>query len=1109
MSVLFPKLTKIKSDFIFYNNSRKINSRYFKNKLDECKNKLNNSQKINHYSSFILNVSKNIFDKTSAYFDLERSDKLEEIKKKHKKLLSNQQLFNKVFNNENITNEILNLSSIKKLEHNNSDFKIKYNSYIKYKQEIFRETKYSNKNSFSNFYSKLHKSLEFKRKNCSNINTPSFNFIDASKKYKIVPNPIGILKRNGSENIINLNHKRMGDSYLMSISDALSVSNHVTSLNLSQNRINDYSLNFLCKTIENNYDLINKINTLDLSYNKIYENGINSLCEYFSNSKCVLEKINLEGNYLGNRLLKKIVENLYKNLNNNLLYVNFGLNNLDDEICECLAKFIEECKFLKVFILYQNEIKNHGMSLIMNKIKSHNFIKFVDISWNLIGFNLNDNLPKREELEKNNKKKILNNFELEEIKYTMKFKKKEIVSSLKKIPENNNKNNNEEINNKNSILSEFTKELCELFKNKNTKLLHLDISHNNLGYIDCIQIEKDIIHNHSILGIHVDGNEMFTDELGFIHAFDKKNYKNNHFANSQIFYKIDYEHPLIKSKILNIKKIRAKNNCWICEGWNEVLFKYKLNLHEKKIPFLYENKNMCNIHFNFEDYKQYEMIYKENEDEYICYRMCPPGEIFYFVTLNGIPCSNYDKNKIKILKNPIVHTDNLNLYSEHSTENENDMFYETDSIKNQKNNNNNLKEFVINQVQKENVIINPDVIDSNVYVKQIKYCVPRPEKKHLKKKRTRISWEFSISIWAYYGYLYEGESKQKINSSFEFDFKRGQYSTDKDLRETKNLLELKQILRNYYPFILDSYKYLSSLLGWKIPQIGQNQITEFANICPNLLDNKYLINDVLVKLTETKNNPIDKKEKKNNPNIPDNIIRHQWMQLLVKISKDKYYRTKIFSNLPEAVKYTFENHYNFYLKNFDNNKWRIERYYNELTDNVIKAYLPLFDVVYKSVANEKIVGRKDSICLWLEDFIYIITNLMDNEFPVKEIPTIFILSIRLQVNEINSDRFYSMNFPEFLEGFARFADKMSPIPAGQNKSDWNSEKRAQQDLYVKIESLIPSMMKLIKKDFKLVKEKFVMPVRDEETGLLMYDINSEFYVNIHPPKGFGRKKKGK
>ena len=195
------------------------------------------------------------------------------------------------------------------------------------------------------------------------------------------------------------------------------------------------------------------------------------------------------------------------------------------------------------------------------------------------------------------------------------------------------------------------------------------------------------------------------------------------------------------------------------------------------------------------------------------------------------------------------------------------------------------------------------------------------------------------------------------------------------------------------------------------------------------------------------------------------------------------------------------------LKNFNHNKWRIERYYNELTDNVIKAYLPLFDAVYKSVANEKIVGRKDSICLWLEDFTNIIMFLMDNEFPVKEIPTIFNLSMRLQVDEINSDKFFSMTFPEFLEGFARFADKMSPIPKGENKSEWNMERRIKQDLYIKIETLIPSMMKLIGKEFKILKEKFVMPVRDEETGLLMYDVNNEFYVNIHPPKGFGIKKK--
>ena len=48
-----------------------------------------------------------------------------------------------------------------------------------------------------------------------------------------------------------------------------------------------------------------------------------------------------------------------------------------------------------------------------------------------------------------------------------------------------------------------------------------------------------------------------------------------------------------------------------------------------------------------------------------------------------------------------------------------------------------------------------------------------------------------------------------------------------------------------------------------------------------------MINDFLVKVTEVKYNYIDKLERKNNPNIPENIIRHQFMLLMVKIAKDK------------------------------------------------------------------------------------------------------------------------------------------------------------------------------------------------------------------------------
>ena len=68
------------------------------------------------------------------------------------------------------------------------------------------------------------------------------------------------------------------------------------------------------------------------------------------------------------------------------------------------------------------------------------------------------------------------------------------------------------------------------------------------------------------------------------------------------------------------------------------------------------------------------------------------------------------------------------------------------------------------------------------------------------------------------------------------------------------------------------------------------------------------------------------------------------------------------------------------------------------------------------------------------------------------------------------------------------------------------EKRVKQDLYIKIENVIPNIFGAIKPSFKNLKDKFIMPIRDVDTGLLVYDLNSEFYLGLHPPKFFGWKK---
>jgi hypothetical protein len=59
--------------------------------------------------------------------------------------------------------------------------------------------------------------------------------------------------------------------------------------------------------------------------------------------------------------------------------------------------------------------------------------------------------------------------------------------------------------------------------------------------------------------------------------------------------------------------------------------------------------------------------------------------------------------------------------------------------------------------------------------------------------------------------------------------------------------------------------------------------------------------------------------------------------------------------------------------------------------------------------------------------------------------------------------------------------------------------RQEQPLSIKLENIMPRLIKMItNNEFKMIKEKFVLPIKNEETGLLKYDISSPYYANIWP-----------
>ena len=199
----------------------------------------------------------------------------------------------------------------------------------------------------------------------------------------------------------------------------------------------------------------------------------------------------------------------------------------------------------------------------------------------------------------------------------------------------------------------------------------------------------------------------------------------------------------------------------------------------------------------------------------------------------------------------------------------------------------------------------------------------------------------------------------------------------------------------------------------------------------------------------------------------------------------------------EAFQFSMENHFVPALTGYDSHKWRMERYYNEQVDNFLQAYLPLLDGVYKTWAKQKGPRKKD---VWMvyDEYNSFVTSFVDtNEYPVRDNPLLFNISLRLQVSEIIGDKHINMFFPEFLEAMCRAVDKASPAPPGEKVEDWPMQKRVDQLLIRKLENIINSIIHTINHpDFKNVKEKFPSPIKDPSTDLYIIDSeNNNFYQN--------------
>ncbi len=62
--------------------------------------------------------------------------------------------------------------------------------------------------------------------------------------------------------------------------------------------------------------------------------------------------------------------------------------------------------------------------------------------------------------------------------------------------------------------------------------------------------------------------------------------------------------------------------------------------------------------------------------------------------------------------------------------------------------------------------------------------------------KARTPWVYGISLWAAYGYPYEGDSEKYLDDCFEHDFNRCNFL--KDMKTEEELDKLRQFMRNKY-----------------------------------------------------------------------------------------------------------------------------------------------------------------------------------------------------------------------------------------------------------------------------------------------------------------------
>ena len=316
---------------------------------------------------------------------------------------------------------------------------------------------------------------------------------------------------------------------------------------------------------------VKSVERLNLKSNRLSQSGSQKILETIRPN--VIKEINLAENRMGGTPVRLLIT-LLEDRRNQITKLNLENTALTIEMAKELLGVVAFNKHLKYLNLAKNGLNEKVGEALNEMLVSNSTLKRLDLHWNAFGprggFQLFEGLK--------------HNRYLQTLDVSWSGLGKDISTA--------------------TCIAEAL--------DKHQYLVHLDMSYNSFTMEECQVIDGGLKHNHSLLGLHMDGNECHVDSKGFIVPTQFPKLEPGHVS-----------HRIITSSSKTKRPKPKTGNCWVCGEWVEMSFEWKAGESGEV-----EDEPVY-IHLDCDDY-HHDLLEKVGQGLFQLTRAVPPGDLKFF-----------------------------------------------------------------------------------------------------------------------------------------------------------------------------------------------------------------------------------------------------------------------------------------------------------------------------------------------------------------------------------------------------------------------------------------------------------------------------------------------